>query len=112
MESMTNVGLFGTATRTNTLLVVHMLGESHASEIAAVLGKSLSRIQGTVDSLERAGVVVGVEEGKARRLRLNPRYPALEELLKLLDKLGALDVPLQEQLATKRRRPRRAGKHQ
>jgi len=110
MQSITNVGLFGTATRTNTLLAIHLLGESHASEIASLIGKSLSRIQATIDSLERAGVVVGVEEGKTRRVRLNPRYPALDELTQLLDKLGLLDQALQSQLAQKRRRPRRFGR--
>lgn len=110
MATSAPVGLFGSATRTSTLLVIRLLGETHASEIAAVLGKSLSRIQGAIASLERAGIVVGAEEGKARRIRLNPRYPALTELQSLLDKLGALDVPLQMQLAEKRRRPRRPGK--
>jgi len=104
------VGLFGSATRTNTLLVIRLLGETHASEISAVLGKSLSRVQGAIASLERAGIVVGAEEGRARRVRLNPRFPALSELQALLDKLGSLDIPLQTRLAEKRRRPRRSGK--
>jgi DNA-binding transcriptional ArsR family regulator len=110
MKANAPVGLFGSATRTSTLLVIRLLGETHASEVAAVLGKSLSRIQGALSSLERAGIIVGAEEGKARRIRLNPRYPALEELGGLLDKLGMLDVPLQQKLAEKRRRPRRSGK--
>jgi biotin operon repressor len=110
MAKSATPGLFGTRTRSNTLLVVHMLEETHASEIAAVLGKSLSRVQSAIDSLERAGVLVGAEEGKARRIRLNPRYPALEELRILLGKLGLLDVELQQRLAEKRRRPRRSGK--
>lgn len=110
MTQLAPVGLFGSATRTSTLLVIRLLGETHASEIAAVLGKSLSRIQGAVASLERAGIVIGAEEGKARRVTLNPRFPALEELEALLDKIGMLDVPLQQKLAEKRRRPRRSGK--
>ncbi len=110
MANNAPVGLFGSATRSSTLLVIGLLGETHASEIATVLGKSLSRIQGALISLERAGIVVGAEEGKARRIRLNPRYPALVELQVLLDKLGMLDVPLQEALSEKRRRPRRSGK--
>lgn len=105
-----NIGLFGTATRTSTLLAVHMLGETHASEIAQVLGKSLSRIQAALDSLEQAGAVVGAVEGTTRRVRLNPRYIALEELQNLLTKLGMMDVELQKRLAEKRRRPRRSGK--
>ena len=110
MAGSSNIGLFGTTTRTSTLLVVHMLGESHASEIAQVLGRSLSRIQSALDSLERTGIVVGAEEGKARRVRINPRYFAVKELKVLLDKLGESDVELQQRLADRRRRPRRVGK--
>lgn len=110
MASSANIGLFGTTTRTSTLLVVHMLGESHASEIAQVLGRSLSRIQSALDSLERTGIVVGAEEGKARRVRINPRYFAVKELKELLDRMGEADVELQQRLADRRRRPRRVGK--
>lgn len=110
MSSVNNVGLFGTRTRSNTLLVIQMLGESHASEIAAVLGKSLSRIQAAIDSLERAGIVVGTEEGNTRRVQINPRFPAKEELTKLLSKIGMQDIELQQRLAERRRRPRRSGK--
>ena len=104
------VGLFGTSTRTNTLLAIHLLGETHASEMAALLGRTLSRIQDAIESLERAGIVVGIEEGKARRVRLNPHYPAKSELEALLTKIGSEDVELQKLLAQKRRRPRRLGK--
>ena len=103
-------GVFGMTTRSATLLVVHLLGESHASEIAAITGKSLSRIQGALESLELAGLVVGSQEGRTRRVRLNPRFPALAELQVFLTKLGTLDVDLQQRLAIKRRRPRRVGK--
>ena len=105
-----NVGLFGTKTRSDTLLVIHMLSETHASEIARVLGISLSQAQKAIDSLERAGIVVGAEEGRARRVRLSPRLLVLDELMALLDKLARLDQPLQQRLAETRRRPRRGGK--
>lgn len=110
MPEIHRVGLFGTKTRTQTLLVISMLGETHASEIAKILGVSLSQIQKAIDSLERAGVVVGAEEGRARRVRISPRYPAVDELAELLNKLALLDVPLQQRLAEWRRRPRRTGK--
>ena len=102
--------LFGNGTRTATLLLIAMLGETHASEIAQVLGRSRSRIKDAADSLERAGVIVGADEGTARRLRLNSRYVAADELRALLMKLGSQEVDLQNRLATIRRRPRRAGK--
>lgn len=105
-----NIGIFGTATRTSTLMAIHMLGETHASEIAALLGRSLSRIQAAIDHLERSGLVIGAFEGNARRLQVNPRFPAIDELKALLNRMAILDVELQQRLAQKRRRPRRSGK--
>ena len=105
-----NIGLFGTKTRSDTLLVIHMLGETHASEIARVLEISLSQAQKAIESLERAGIVVGAEEGRARRVRVSPRLLIADELKALLAKLAQFDVPLQQRLAETRRRPRRSGK--
>ncbi|GMV90095.1 MAG: hypothetical protein AMXMBFR81_30250 [Chthonomonas sp.] len=102
--------MFGTATRTDTLLAVHLLGETHAAEIARVLGRAPSRIQAAIESLELAGVLAGVTEGKTRRVRLNPRFHAYKELSALLAAMGAADLGLQKRLATERRRPRRTGK--
>ena len=110
MGALVNIGLFGTRTRTNTLLVVYMLGETHASEIANVLGVSLSQAQRAVDSLEQAGVLVGAMEGRARRVRMSPRFVASAELQSLLAKMALTEVELQRRLAEVRRRPRRAGK--
>ena len=69
------------------------------------------QVQKAIDSLERAGSVVGAEEGRARRVRLNPWYPYREELATLLSRIGADDFPLQDRLAEHRRRPRRSGKN-
>jgi biotin operon repressor len=102
--------LFGTPLRTSTLLAIALLGETHAGEIARVLDRSRSRIKDAVDHLELEGVIVGADEGKARRLTLNPRYVAAEELRQLLMKLALQDTDLQQKLASVRRRPRRSGK--
>jgi len=110
MASLVTVGLFGTQTRTATLVAVHALGETHAAELARIIGRSLSRVQASLDSLERAGVLVGALEGGARRVRLSPRYPAKPELEALLDRLVSLDTQLLDRLAAERRRPRRASK--
>ena len=110
MDSLGNVGLFGTSTRTSALLIVQMLGETHGAEIARILDRSPSRIKDAIDSLERAGVIVGTEVGKTRRIRLNPRFAAYDELSSLLAKLGMMDVDLQKRLGAVRRRPRRGGK--
>ena len=110
MTKISSVGIFGSRTRTNALLTIHLLKESHASEVARAINVSLSQAQKAVDSLERAGVVVGVLEGTARRLRLNPRFLARPELEALLTKLSEIEPALQERLAEIRRRPRRASK--
>lgn len=110
MASSPQTGVFGTMTRTNTLLVLHLLKESHASEIAGVLEISLSQVQKALDGLEVAGLVVGVRVGRERRVSINPRYPYREALLALLNDMTVRNVALHERLAAKRRRPRRAGK--
>lgn len=110
MASSPQIGVFGTMTRTNTLLVLHLLKESHASEIAGVLEISLSQVQKALDGLEVAGLVVGTRVGRERRVKVSPRFPHRHELLALLDKMTIQDLALHERLATKRRRPRRAGK--
>ena len=110
MAALQTTGLFGTLTRTRLLLAIFLMGETHASELAKLLKISLSHAQKTIDSLERAGIIVGVEEGKARRLRLNPRNSYLPELTALLEKMSIRETELQSGLAELRRRPRRAGK--
>ena len=105
-----NVGLFGTRTRTDVLVLIAHMGETHASEISRLLEISLSTAQNALDSLEAVGVVAGAFEGRARRVRLDPRYFARDELRALLEKMVEHDSELRERVATLRRRPRRAGK--
>ena len=105
-----NAGLFGTRTRTDVLVLIAHMQETHASEIARLLEISLSTAQNALDSLESAGVVAGAFEGSARRVRLDPRYFARDELRALLDRMAEHDPELRERIATIRRRPRRSGK--
>lgn len=110
MGTLNEGGLFGTSTRTSTLIIICMLGETHAAEIATLLDRGRSRVKEAVDALEREAVIIGASEGSMRRLQLNPRYVAADELRSLLLKLGTADVELQKKLASLRRRPRRSGK--
>jgi biotin operon repressor len=103
-------GLFGTITRTQTLLLIGMLGETHSGEIARLLGRSPSRIKDAVDGLENEGIIIGASVGAAKRLSLNPRYVAAQELKSLITKLGSSDLKIQERVSTIRRRPRKTGK--
>ena len=103
-------GLFGTRNRTNLLVLISLLEETHASELARLLGIRLYTVQNAIDSLEQAGVVSGAVEGRERRVRLNPRFFARDELKVLLDKMAAADRSLMEKVSELRRRPRRSGK--
>lgn len=110
MADINRVGLFGTRTRTATLLIIHLLGETHAAELAKLLKISLSHAQKTVYSLELAGIVVLTNVGKTRRIQINPRYPFKAELVALLSAMAESDKLLIERVSTLRRRPRRTGK--
>ena len=105
-----NVGIFGTATRTNVLLAIHMLGETYVTELSGMLEISLNQAQHALASLEDAGLIVREGMGRLRRVQLNPRSVLTPEISALLDKMAHYDVPLQKRLAERRRRPRKTGK--
>lgn len=105
-----NPALFGNARRTQVLVAIRLLGETYPSELAAMLGLPLFSVQSIVASFERDAVVMSRLLGRTRLVSLNPRYFAFKELDALLLKLGLQDAPLQSMLASRRRRPRRAGK--
>lgn len=102
--------VFGTGVRTKTLVALAVLEESHAPELARALGVGATTARNALDTLERAGLVVGRMEGNTRRVRLNPRFRAYAELKALLDRLAEGDPALLGALAAIRRRPRRVGK--
>jgi hypothetical protein len=102
--------LFGNRSRTMVLVAVRLLGETFPSELALLLGLRLFSVQKILASLEREGVTVSRMFGRTRQVSLNPGYGARKELDALLLKMGREDVALQQQLAARRRRPRREGK--
>ena len=102
--------LFGSRNRTAVLLALRLLEETYPSELAGMLGVRLFTVQSILSSLESEGVIVSRRVGTTRTVSLNPRYFAHDELSALLWKLGQQDTALQQRLATRRRRPRRAGK--
>jgi hypothetical protein len=87
-----------------------LLEETDPSELATMLDLNVYTVQETVKAFEADGAIVSRLVGRTRRVELNPRYFAREELAALLWKLGERDVDLQKALSTKRRRPRRTGK--
>jgi DNA-binding MarR family transcriptional regulator len=102
--------LFGTETRTGILLLLSLMGESHAAELSRILEVRPYTVQRALDGLEQAGIVSGALVGRERRVRLDPRYFARDELRALLDKLALHKTDLQARVAEIRRRPRRSGK--
>ena len=64
--------VFGTGVRTKTLLAIYLMQETHASELARVLDAGVNTIRNAIDTLERAGLVVGTMEGQTRRISAQP----------------------------------------
>lgn len=110
MEVKTQSSLFGSRTRTRVLLVLHLLGESYARELARTLELSVSVVQKALRSLERDGLVAGRTTGRTRVYQLNPAFFASSELGQLLRKLAEPELELNKRLASLRKRPRRSGK--
>jgi DNA-binding transcriptional ArsR family regulator len=104
--------VFGTGVRTKTLVAIGVLEETDAPELARLLGAGVTTVRNALDTLERAGLVAGVMEGTTRRVRLDPRFRAYNELRSLLGKLALGDPALVTSISALRRRPRRAGKRQ
>ncbi|MFP2897320.1 hypothetical protein [Corallococcus sp. 4LFB] len=91
-------------------MAIRLLEGTYPSELAALLGVRLYTVQSILTSLEREAVIASRLMGRTRMVSLNPRYFAHAELSALLWKLGESDTTLQNKLAARRHRPRRAGK--
>lgn len=102
--------MFGSQSRTDVLIALAFLEESHGGELASMLPLTLSQVQRALASLESAGIAVSVPRGNQRRYRLNPRYPVLPELSALLGALVIHRPDLSERMMSVRRRPRKRGK--
>jgi hypothetical protein len=102
--------LFGSRRRTETLILIALLGESYPTELARLLGAPLFSIQTIVDALDREGVVATRLSGNSRRVALDPRYYAHKQLRELLLQLAEAEPKLRAAATKRRSRPRRAGK--
>jgi DNA-binding transcriptional ArsR family regulator len=93
------------------LLTLLVRKEVYARDVAAIFKTSLSPTQNQLKKLEKGGVVVSRLRGRTRLYSINPRYPFLNELKKLLEKaLEFVPKKEKEKYYTPRLRPRRAGK--
>lgn len=101
---------FGSVTRTRVLLALELLSESHARELARLLGHPLSSVQKALRSLEGDGLVSVRDVGRTRVYRMDPRAFAGRELRAYLRRLAETDSALVAGASSLRRRPRRTGK--
>jgi hypothetical protein len=104
-------GLLGSVNKERSLVYLAARGRGYPREIARFFDAPLSPLQGALDRLEQAGVLVSREVGSTREYEFNPRYPARDELAGLLARaLSLYPAALRERLLVARARPRRRGK--
>jgi sugar-specific transcriptional regulator TrmB len=101
---------FGSRSRTQVLIGLRLLTESHARELARLLGTPLNSVQQALKSLERDGLVAARSVGRTRSFRINPGHFAKAELEAYLLRLTEPQSELLARVAALRRRPRRTGK--
>jgi predicted transcriptional regulator len=103
--------LIGSKNRERVLLFLLAREEGYAREISRFYKTDLSQIQKQLERLEAGNIVYSKLIGKTRVYSMNPRYPFLEELTALLEKiLSFYSVDEYEKLTHTRKRPRRKGK--
>ncbi|MCB8931856.1 MAG: hypothetical protein M9921_02640 [Fimbriimonadaceae bacterium] len=104
------LGLFGTRLRTRLLLVLSLLDESYATELARLAGARLYAVQKHLEDFEDDGILVSRVIGRERRVSFNPRFFAKKELAALLERLAEQDEEVLAAVRSVRRRPHRKGK--
>jgi len=102
--------LFGSRRRTQVLLALSLLEESHSRELSRLLNMPLFSVQRIVAALEEEGVFVSRIVGRERRITFNRRYLAFAELQALLRKLAVRDSGVDDAVSQFRSRPRAKGK--
>ena len=103
--------LLGSINRERVLLFLYSRDEGYAREIARFYKTDISQIQKQLERLEIGNIVYSKNLGKTRLYSLNPRYPFLDELQALLEKvLSFIPSDEFEKLTRSRKRPRRKGK--
>ena len=99
------LSLFGSRRRTEVLILLALLGESYARELAILLEAPLYSVQRIVAELEDQGVIASRLRGRTRLVTLNPRFHACTELRDLLLRLSRGEPELEAVAASHRTRP-------
>lgn len=103
--------LLGSKNAERVLLYIFAREEGYAREIASFYETDLKSIQLQLDKFEKSGVLASRSVGRTRPYVFNPRYPFLNELKALFEKvLSFYSVTEREELTMNRRRPRARGK--
>jgi len=103
--------LLGSVNKERVLVYLAGRGRGYARQIARFFDAPLSPVQGALEKLEAAGVLVSRNVGSTREYELSPRYAARDELAALLNRaLSLYPATMRNQLLVTRTRPRRKGK--
>lgn len=103
--------LTGSQSARQVLLDLFHHGENHASGIARDFNVAVTPIRAQLDRLEKAGLLVSKEIGRARLYRFNPKSPytrPLKEVVRI--EYESIPVTERQRIFSIRRRPRRKGK--
>ena len=100
--------LFGGQTTTKCLLYIAGMGEAFPLEISKIFKISNTQVIRTLNKLEQADILVGIDTGRTRIYSFNKFWFLYKELDALLQKV-ILNMPLEEQekYFMKRMRPRK-----
>lgn len=105
-----HISPFGSRSRTQVLIALRLLTESHARELSRLLAIPLYSVQQGLRSLEKDGLVAARSVGRTRAFRIHPGHFARPELEAYLMKLSEPETELRGRISELRRRPRRTGK--
>lgn len=103
--------LFGSNTAEKTLLYLSAVGEGYPAEISRTFKISATQVKRTLERLENADIIVGINVGRTRNYRLNEKWFLATQLKELLDK-ALLFIPIDEQelYFGNRKKPRKKNK--
>ena len=102
--------IFGSALRTQILVLTALLSETYASQLARILKSSVRVVRLAVRRLERERLLATRRWGNERRITLDPSTAFNAELRALLLKLADAYPEYDAMIASLRTRPRRFGK--
>ncbi len=104
-------GLFGSLYKEQILVFIYARQRGYAREVSKFFNIALTPVLHQLKKLEENGILVSEKQGITILYQLNPRYPFLNELKALLEKLIFFyPEDIKEKLLYNRRRPRRRSK--